>query len=413
MNGHRGRLRFEAASFSYCHYNSKLSHIISSSNHQIIKSSANSFTFDPAPPFDRAIVIMKSNLKFSIVLFFLLAANGILFAQPVEYYQTVWGLNGTELKTGLHEVIKDHNAQNWPLWVNFPITDAKADGKVWDIYSDIPGAAPAYVFEFVQDQCGNYSKEADCYNHEHTWPSTFFNDADPMRTDLFHVLPTDGYVNNKRSNLPYGVVSTLQYTSANGSKVGLSNSFPGYTDKVFEPLDSFKGDLARIYFYMSTRYEGEDGSWKDWTMATGAELAPAAVQLLLSWHHLDPTSQKEIDRNNAVYTIQDNRNPFVDYPEFADCIWGNSSCIGLNTNNTYAGNEFTIFPNPLTDNILRIRNNTNSIPIQIQIIDINGRILEQLPADQQVFDVSDLPQGMYYIQILQKEGVYSAPFVYL
>ncbi|OFY71803.1 MAG: hypothetical protein A2265_01200, partial [Bacteroidetes bacterium RIFOXYA12_FULL_33_9] len=168
--------------------------------------------------------------------------------------------------------------------------------------------------------CGNYNSENDCYNREHSWPQSWFDESSPMVSDLFHVYPTDGYVNGKRANYPYGEVNSPNWTSMNGSKLGTC-SYPGYTGIVFEPIDAYKGDFARTYFYMSTRYYGEDAGWTGSPMVNGAELEPWAMKMMLEWSDADPVSQKEIDRNNAVYGIQNNRNPFIDHPEYAMEIW--------------------------------------------------------------------------------------------
>src|SRR5690606_19586426 len=162
---------------------------------------------------------------------------------------------------------------------------------------------------------------------------------------LFHLYPTDGYVNGKRSNFPYGEVNNPNWVSENGSKLG-QNSYPGNPGSLaFEPLAAYKGDLARTYFYMSTRYYGEDGGWQNWEMANGAELKTWAIQMLLDWHHNDPVSEKEIARNNAIYIIQENRNPFIDHPEYADCIWGNTKeCSGNSLNEQEAQLALLIYP---------------------------------------------------------------------
>jgi endonuclease I len=259
------------------------------------------------------------------------------------------------------------------------------------------------------NQCGTYSSENECYNHEHTWPSTFFNDATPMRTDLFHVMPTDGYVNNKRSNYPYGKVNSSNWTSQNGSKLGSTSTYAGYGDKAFEPIDSFKGDVARNFFYMSTRYENEDGGWGNWTMANGANLTTDAITLLLAWHHLDPVSQKEIDRNNAVYAIQGNRNPFIDYPIFADCIWGVSDCAGVGITQNDVQQEFDVYPNPSTNTIyIQCKSIT---PSRIEVINIFGeKIINQDYTSHQI-NITDLAAGNYCIIIQTEQGLVKKLFV--
>jgi YHS domain-containing protein len=102
---------------------------------------------------------------------------------------------------------------------------------------------------------------------------------------------------------------------------------PGYSGTVFEPIDEYKGDFARNYFYMEVRYYTEDGSWPGSPMAVGSQLLPWAQDMMMQWAIQDPVSQKEIDRNDAVYALQNNRNPFIDHPEYAAAIWGSSSGV--------------------------------------------------------------------------------------
>lgn len=260
-------------------------------------------------------------LFFIIVLF-----PSFSFSQiPGGYYSSADGKAGEELKSALYNIIKNHTVISYSgLWTAFQTTDDKPNGKVWDMYSDIPNSTPPYEYTFITNQCGNYSSEGDCYNREHSFPKSWFNDDSPMYSDLFHLYPTDGYVNNKRGNYPFGNVNSPSWTALNGSKVGPSST-SGYTGVVFEPIDAYKGDFARSYFYMVTRYENLVAGWSS-DMLNGSSF-PAfsswAITLLLDWNKLDPVSQKEIDRNNEVYeNYQHNRNPFIDHPEYAEMIWG-------------------------------------------------------------------------------------------
>jgi len=262
---------------------------------------------------------------FCLVLFFAWLAAEI----PPGYYDDAEGLEGDSLRLALHHIIDDHNAQSYgSLHDHYESTDVKPDGTVWDMYSDIPGGTPPYIYNFTDsDQCGNYTQEGDCYNREHSWPKSWFNDAMPMKTDLFHVYPTDGYVNGMRSNYPYGEVESASWTSQNGSKRGTMDGY-GFTGTVFEPIDEYKGDFARTYFYMSTRYYTEDSGWDENDMVIGADLKPWALDMLMDWHEQDTVSQKETDRNDAVYDIQGNRNPFIDHPEWVVCIWDECESSG-------------------------------------------------------------------------------------
>ena len=190
---------------------------------------------------------------YSLIVTLLLSAYS--FAQiPAGYYDGLEGIQGEPLRSALFQIIKNPNVESYDgLWGAFEDTDLKSNGKVWDMYSDVPGGTPSYEFTFVSDQCGNYGGEGDCFNREHSFPKSWFNESTPMYSDLFHLYPTDGYVNGMRSNYPFGEVGSASYTSTNGSKRGSSN-YPGYSGTVFEPIDDYKGDFARSYFYMLTCY---------------------------------------------------------------------------------------------------------------------------------------------------------------
>jgi endonuclease I len=280
------------------------------------------------------IVGKKSQFaSFVISLIFLIAGHFQTVAQaPSGYYSTATG-TGATLKTQLYNIIKGHTVISYDgLYAKYVTTDDvnNAGQYVWDMYSDIPGPTPEpYLYPLDgTKRCGSYNSEGDCYNREHSMPASWFADASPMYSDLFHVVPTDGYVNNRRSNFPFGEVSSPDWTSDNGSKVG-NCSYPGYSGDVFEPIDEYKGDFARTYFYMATRYENVNASWSAKTTQANAALVPNNfpffetwfLNMLGEWHVNDPVSQKEVDRNNAIYGIQGNRNPFIDDPSYVYKIW--------------------------------------------------------------------------------------------
>lgn len=269
-------------------------------------------------------------MKKSFALFFLnLLISLALWAQPpAGYYNAANGLTGTQLQQALHNIIDNHTVVSYTpgVWNAFYTTDVRSDGKVWDMYSDIPGGTPPYEYTLGSGQCGSASEEGDCYSREHSFPKSWFNDQPPMNTDLFHIYPVDQYVNNRHNNFPYGEVNNPTWTSLNGSKFGPC-SVSGYSGSVFEPIDEYKGDFARTYFYMAVRYYGEDAGWLGSPMVNGSQLKPWALTMMLQWAQQDPVSAKEIARNNAVYAIQNNRNPFIDHPEYADAIWGNGSGV--------------------------------------------------------------------------------------
>jgi len=282
---------------------------------------------------------------------------------PDGYYDDAKGKSGEELRTALYNIIKDHNAESYSdLWEDFKSTDKKDNGKVWDMYSTKTDGTASYEYTFSDDQCGNYSAEGDCYNREHSFPKSWFNDDNPMYTDLFHIYPTDGYVNGKRGDLPYGETDNASWTSTNGSKIGYC-SYPGYSGKIFEPIDKYKGDFARSYFYMLTRYKNICSSWSS-DMLEDDHFAEWARKMLVEWAEEDSVSQKEIDRNNAIYDIQNNRNPYIDHPEWVKEVWG--SGVSINTINkkdikvTYRNHQLFI-SNKTTEKHFDIVNITGQI----------------------------------------------------
>ena len=257
-----------------------------------------------------------------------------IFAQiPTGYYDGTAGLTGAALKTKLSQIITSgHQAKSYDnLYVGYPNTDKdkyyENDGSVLDMYSENPTGADPYVYQHGVKKCGNYNTEGDCYNREHIVPQSFFGSASPMVSDIHHIPPTDGKVNGMRSNNPFGVVTSPTFTSQNGSKLG-KNTTAGYSGVVFEPIDAFKGDIARMVFYFVTRYESRLSSFSTGNMLGGSAfpgLQNWELQVLLAWNAADPVSQREIDRNNAAYTYQGNRNPYIDNPSFVNLVWGGST----------------------------------------------------------------------------------------
>ncbi len=266
---------------------------------------------------------MKKILNFILVLFLSIALFSIATVHTIaadDYYASITATSGENLQEQLTSLIYEHNDIGYNgLWNAYKKTDIKpgTTNTIWDMYSNCN-------FDADKNRAGNYKKEGDAFNREHSVPQSWFSEASPMKADLFHVYPTDGYVNNRRSNFPFGEVSNPTYTSGNGSKLGKS-SFEGYSGTVFEPIDEYKGDFARTYFYMSTCYANKVGGWGSGAnvVFTGSfpHLTKYAVDLFAKWNAMDPVSEKEINRNNAVFKIQKNRNPFIDHPEYVAAIY--------------------------------------------------------------------------------------------
>lgn len=293
---------------------------------------------------------MKSIFTFIFGYFFLLIS---LQAQPPSgYYNSASGLSCADLKTALKTIISTGNPQSYnDLWSQYLITDIKprevgsgSANVIWDIYSDIPGPAnDPYNFTpgtgpgGQQDQGSGGGSEGQYYNREHSVPLSWFNGSTGSSgpaTDYLHIFPADKAMNGKRANYPYGEVSSPSYTGMNGSKLG-SSATAGITGTVFEPIDSFKGDVARAFLYFVTRYQNNMSSYAsnaDASQSFAGNTFPSVtipfLQMMIRWHNLDPVSRKEEIRNNGAYSFQGNRNPYIDHPEYVGMVW-NSSCPGL------------------------------------------------------------------------------------
>ena len=234
---------------------------------------------------------------------------------PNGYYESLNGKKDGDLKTAVYSLI--HNFTRISSYNDLPRyfehTDVYPNSKRWwDMYADIPLYAPSFKG----------------LNREHSFPKSWWGGSTTVAayTDLNHLYPSEMAANSAKSNYPLGTVNTSSSVKFdNGmTKVGYPvNGQGGNAQFVFEPDDEYKGDFARTYFYMVTCYQ--DYTWKyTWMLQqnTYPTLSPWAVKLLLEWHRMDPVSQKERDRNDVVYSYQNNRNPFIDLPELAEYIWG-------------------------------------------------------------------------------------------
>ena len=274
---------------------------------------------------------MNTKLLLSFVLS--LVMGGVWAQGPNgsgEYYKAADGKCGAELKTALFNIIKLPNTapiSYGGLYDAYKKTDTRPDGYVRDWYS----VETKYVHGV--DNSGGYKKEGDMYNREHSVPQSWFNENAPMKSDIVHVVPTDGWVNNKRSNYPFGEVSSATYKSGISNemkakgycKLGSSKT-AGYNGTVFEPNDEIKGDFARIYFYMAVCYMDKIKNWSG-GIFTSSGLVQWTQNMMMDWSQRDPVDNVETNRNNAVKETQGNRNPFVDYPGLEDYIWGDKQDV--------------------------------------------------------------------------------------
>ncbi len=197
------------------------------------------------------------------------------------------------------------------------------DGSILDFYSELPFGKDPYVYKDRSKFGKHADQESESFNREHIIPQSLFNKKEPMRSDFFHVIFADSFVNWRRGSLPFGIVSNPEWVSMNGSKLG-ANSYGPYKGLVFEPIDEFKGDIARKHFYMATRYENRIKSWRSSPMFNKTNdqvFKDWYLEILLKWHKEDPPSVYEKNRIEDGMFFQGNRNPFIDHPEYAERIW--------------------------------------------------------------------------------------------
>lgn len=242
-------------------------------------------------------------------------------AVPDNYYSAVDNKGSAEsILNSLNSIIDDHTVISYSgLEPYYEQTDFYAD-TLWDMYS---------TCRFTMAHA-NISQKAVCdgWNKEHVCCQSWLGSG-PMVSDLFNVYPTDARINNLRSNYPYGVVGgTFNGFSKDPDHHGLGKLGTSTTSgvgTVYEPDDQYKGDFARTFFYMVARYRSNvlnSGNGSTMFTANPTNLTSYSLSFLLEWHRQDPVSQKEIDRNQAVYGIQHNRNPFIDFPYLVEYIWG-------------------------------------------------------------------------------------------
>lgn len=273
----------------------------------------------------------------SILLF---SCTAYLYAEdiPMGYYNAIQGTQDSVLKATLHQIIKGgeryvygsttyHTTNNikngdtiwikgdlkaYGTWHGFQSCDQQSDGSIWDMYSTTKRYFPIK---------GGSAAGMDI---EHSLPKSWWGgDENDAYTDLYHLNPADHAANNNKSNYPPGILN-------DSNKVNNGIFFMGkdkeWNDYAFSVIDEYKGDFARAYFYVATAYHDMkwDASYSKYvTNDSYLTFTPYLIQVLLQWHRIDPVSEKEINRLDAISTIQHNRNPFIEYPELVEHIWGN------------------------------------------------------------------------------------------
>ena len=258
--------------------------------------------------------------RFFIQIMMLLFATTAI--AQAEYYTSIDGTKGgAALKTALYNLIKNHQQISYgsgtsSTWGAFYTTDAVIENgqrRVLDMYSN------------EKRYFGSKGSAVSGMNIEHSVAKSWWGGGkNNAYCDLHHLNPSDQNANSRKSNYPLGELTSVSWD--NGvTFVGKAN-IDGSSQNAYEPCDEYKGDFARTFMYMFTCYQDLtwEYTWMNYENSTYPTLKPWAVELLLKWHKQDPVSEKEVNRNNAVHAVQGNRNPYIDYPQLADYVWGDS-----------------------------------------------------------------------------------------
>lgn len=347
-------------------------------------------------------------MKNTITSLFIISISFAFGQIPQGYYDNATG-SGYTLKTQLFNIINGHTDKGYSgLYTTYLNSDRdyfyENDGTMLDVYSENPtGPECAFTYGVNQDDGTLGNNECERYNREHIVPQSVFSSATPMYSDAHFVLPSDKHVNAQRGDLPFGKVNSANWTSTNGTKRGsnLNSGYSaGYSGTVFEPIDEFKGDIARCILYFATRYENVVAGYS-YTMFNNTSdqvFTSTFISILLSWNILDPVSPREITRNDAIYARQGNRNPYIDHPEYACQIWA-AACSTLATN-TFETATISVYPNPTNNHTITIESLNNLD--EIQLITINGQILREIKnpvLQNKTYTIDNLQQGFYFLKI--------------
>lgn len=345
--------------------------------------------------------------KVKLALFFVLFSVCLWAEIPVGYYQNAEGKKDADLKTALFNVIQSHTQlEYYSSSTHFRTTDWHPEGYFWDMYSS------------------NKKTYWSGLNREHCMPKSWFGipsgqeNSAPISTDLHNLYPSDPTANEEKSNYPLGETGSNLIFTNGVIKVGRS-AFAGYSGTVFEPADEYKGDFARTYMYMVTCYEDYSTRWQ--SSGTSSMLyqntypvfKPYAVNLLLKWHRNDPVSEKELNRNDDVYSIQHNRNPYIDYPSLAEYIWGNGKGKEWSASaDNYPVPEYFNISYKKINKELTVKLTPVSNASYV-VCSLEGRQLLSgtLPSVTTIIQLSQLNQGTYLLMVNTPQNNYAKLFL--
>lgn len=335
--------------------------------------------------FNTLFPMTKNHFKILLLAVIVIFAFSSVFATvPAGYYYFAKNKKKAELKTALHTYCGpmfefDYGSGPGFTWQGFYNTDRNPDNSVIDMYSNT-----ARYFNGFSAVSGMHIE----HSFPKSWWGSYPNNA---YKDLFHLYPADASANESKNNLPLGEVTGTPGFNNGVTKVGKNGFETAYTDNCFEPADEYKGDFARSYFYIASIYENLAPLMQSPMVITGSTYPfwkLWAIDLLLKWSRQDPVSPKELARIEAVYNIQGNRNPFIDYPDLAEYIWG------ANTTKVYPFPDetepFLVTPRrgTIVDFGVILQNDTRSQNLHIMGANINSDVTVKFKNSSPTFSLS-------------------------
>jgi len=329
--------------------------------------------------------------KHSLIIFFAccLWALNTQSQIPPGYYNGTENIYGTELKEVLHGIIDNHDEPSYNDLRDFILKESDED----------PQNSNNIILLYTgrSQAKSTFGGGANEWNREHTWAKSHgdFGNNPPCGTDAHMIRPTDASVNSARGNKDFDE-GGQQHSEATECY---------YTEYTWVPRDAVKGDVARMILYMDVRYEGDNGEL-DLTAVDAINTSPAPqhgkLGTLLQWHAQDPPDAFEINRNNVVYSYQENRNPFVDHPEFVAMIWDPTAGVSEEDHQL----ELGFYPNPVR-NTLHVSPESTEGKLQMMIINTLGeQMLRQSISGIGTtnIDCSDLPAGLYILRVIDEQS---------
>ncbi len=327
-------------------------------------------------------MILKKSFFIALFLGNLILFKSVFAQIPAGYYDDAQGLTGDDLKSALHNIIDDHIAFSYNDLRDFILRNTDEDpnnsNNVILLYS---GRS--------QDK-NTFGGDPDEWNREHVWAKSHgdFGNDPPAGTDAHHIRPTDVSVNGARGNLDFDMGGTPVAQAPGCFKDGDS----------FEPRDAVKGDVARMIFYMATRYEG-GGSVPDLEVVDAVNTYPnpqhGKLSQLILWNTQDPPDDFERNRNDVIYyQYQENRNPFIDHPEYVEAIWGDPSNIQTNELE-----NIKIYPNPASSLLYVSTQGNQNISYTIYSVIGNQVANGDLSLAISEIDISRISKGIYILSL--------------